>query len=648
MKSIVTGWVPDHPDRNDFTLQSLVEAGDFRIIEALENRENDIIALLNHLIDQSSADDTTRQISEKLKQHYNSMVVLQPAQFVPDASSPASTHTIKTVPHDYLKTFYQLAFPHSRQTLNTLVKAQPAQFQAVIDVVYPLIESATILAAPINRFNSRKKNMVFLIHNLYLPLALSALQHLQLNDIAASALPWAQISQRADFRERYLAFRTFASVTNVSDGGDDGVAMQRLCDEIWQTLQFCYQAVGDFECLQSPEGDHTLLQQDILQFIKNSLYFFDVAITPQIDDKLKELFRQPKLTTRPPTRLASGDVFLLAGQAIDQEATNEKNVVKSTSLQPLIHIPILRSQAAPNTKDSWLRLPSSVDLTPWCSPIENQGTLQACSSHAAIALVEYFHKRSAQGYYEASRLFLYKVTRDLMQVTGNVGTSLRETMKAMVLFGTPPEKYWPYDETRLDTHPGGFCFAYAQNYQALKYFRLDPLKETNKLALLLQIKALLAAGFPCAFGFSLYRSAYLESLKDGDLPLPCADDLNEGGHALVAVGYADDHVVLNADGEPCCPPVEIATDATPNPEDKYFAQGAFLIRNCWGNEWGDHGYGWLPYAYIQQGLTSDWWSLVKAEWLNTAQFGLGSGSQLGDRQTSTDVQTKQVGNSANG
>ena len=247
----------------------------------------------------------------------------------------------------------------------------------------------------------------------------------------------------------------------------------------------------------------------------------------------------------------------------------------------------------------YLCLPEFVDLSHWCSPIRNQESLNSCTACAAIALIEYFQNRNRDQYTNASVLFLYKVARKLMHRQGDVGASIRETMKAMVLFGIPPEEYWPYEPSKIDEEPTGFCYSYAQNYQTIQYFRLDT---PGLLAsdLLAQIKMTLVAGIPSMFGLTIYSSIYEEfNYKRGYIPVPNNKDYVEGGHAVVAVGY-DDHKIIQD------------------------SVGALLIRNSWDIKWGERGYGWLPYDYILQGLTSDWWSLLKAKWFETNNFGLGA------------------------
>ena len=56
---------------------------------------------------------------------------------------------------------------------------------------------------------------------------------------------------------------------------------------------------------------------------------------------------------------------------------------------------------------------TSVSLIKWFSPIENQGSLGSCTANAGVGLVEYFERRAFGKHVDASRLFLYKATRNL-------------------------------------------------------------------------------------------------------------------------------------------------------------------------------------------------------------------------------------------
>ena len=244
----------------------------------------------------------------------------------------------------------------------------------------------------------------------------------------------------------------------------------------------------------------------------------------------------------------------------------------------------------------------TADLRPWCSPIENQGSLGSCTANAGVGMVEYFEKRAFGKYIDASRLFLYKTTRDVLHWTGDTGAFLRSTMGSLVLFGVPPEEYWPYNISSFDVEPSAFCYAFAQNYQAITYYRLDP-PGTTPANLLIAIKNYLNSGLPLMFGFTVY-SSISQAATTGKIPYPAAGESILGGHAIMAVGYDDDLVITNT--TPASPPTT----------------GALLIRNSWGTGWGGPmaGYGWLPYKYVLNGLATDWWSLLKNAWVDSGQF----------------------------
>jgi C1A family cysteine protease len=89
---------------------------------------------------------------------------------------------------------------------------------------------------------------------------------------------------------------------------------------------------------------------------------------------------------------------------------------------------------------------------------------------------------------------------------------------------------------------------------------------------------------PIMYGFDCYESIYKVG-KDGIIPYPKKNEKYVGGHANVFGGYNDNREWL-------------------------------FIKNSWGDKWGDHGWGYLPYDYILNGLANDFWCVSKFEYID--------------------------------
>jgi C1A family cysteine protease len=237
-------------------------------------------------------------------------------------------------------------------------------------------------------------------------------------------------------------------------------------------------------------------------------------------------------------------------------------------------------------------LPESVDWREYCGPVEDQQGLPTSPAHACVALIQQFERRASGRLLQLSRLFVHCTARRQLNVTGKSGVSLRAALKAIVRCGVPPEEFWPYDMTHLDRDPDAFSFSFEREYRALCYLRLDG-RELDGEQILRGLRSFLAAGFPFVFGFPVSTSMG----NDPEIPFPRATDRIRGGLAVTAVGYDDKR--------------RIGSD-----------KGALLVRNSWGSNWGEQGYGWLPYAYIRERLATDIWTILKPSWLKSGEFEL--------------------------
>ena len=219
-----------------------------------------------------------------------------------------------------------------------------------------------------------------------------------------------------------------------------------------------------------------------------------------------------------------------------------------------------------------LQMPSQVDLTKKCSPVENQEKIGSCTANALVGNMEFLEKMTSKVPQNLSRLFIYYNERKAEgTVNSDSGASLRDGIQVLHKAGVCDEKSWPYKTVLLYEAPNPNCYEQALSRRITKYERLSSLDD---------MKDCLASGFPFVFGFRVYSSFESpEVAASGFVNLPASDESFLGGHAVMAVGYDDE-------------------------------ASRFIVRNSWGTRWGKKGYFTIPYDYLTDSkLASDFWTI---------------------------------------
>jgi C1A family cysteine protease len=219
-------------------------------------------------------------------------------------------------------------------------------------------------------------------------------------------------------------------------------------------------------------------------------------------------------------------------------------------------------------------LPTRSDFRSRYPRVWDQKSLGSCTAHAvgaAALYVDIYDKDMS--IVVPSRLFIYYMTRALEGSIGqDVGATIRNSIKAVSRFGYPVEDSWPYETRRFSERPPNEVISSAFRERIGSYERVD--RDLN------HFKEILSQGYPIVLGFSVYDSMYSTRVEmSGRIPVPKKGEKFHGGHAVLACGYDDERQAL-------------------------------IIRNSWGESWGEKGYGYLPYAFIEESkLSADFWTI---------------------------------------
>jgi C1A family cysteine protease len=225
-------------------------------------------------------------------------------------------------------------------------------------------------------------------------------------------------------------------------------------------------------------------------------------------------------------------------------------------------------------------LPPAVDLAvpPLPAPFEpawDQGRIGSCGPNSCAADIVFALLRQQQAPTASmpSRLFLYYNARQLMgTINSDSGVSNRDMLKALARWGWCDESLWPYDPALLATKPRQECYDQAAGRKIGQYLSVPQQID--------QMRSCLASGDPFIFGFTVYESFESDAVaRTGVVPMPGRGESVLGGHDVLIVGYDD-------------------------------AARRFKFRNSWGPQWGQGGYGTIPYEYATSPqLAGDFWTV---------------------------------------
>lgn len=168
--------------------------------------------------------------------------------------------------------------------------------------------------------------------------------------------------------------------------------------------------------------------------------------------------------------------------------------------------------------------------------------------------------------------YLYHFCKQTDGIPDIEGTYLRVAVQLLLQQGTCREEKWPYGLS-YPSNPPESSDEDAERFRIDRFVRLD---DTVSEITLRSMKFWLATYGPLVAGVQVHEGwCKRQAVSKGEISDPAGFERRLGGHAICVVGYDDD--------------------------GRYF-----IFKNSWGEDWGDGGYGYLPYQYVASYCFEAW------------------------------------------
>lgn len=207
-----------------------------------------------------------------------------------------------------------------------------------------------------------------------------------------------------------------------------------------------------------------------------------------------------------------------------------------------------------------LSLPSEFDPRKNLLPIRNQGIQGSCVAESCAALKEVQEKKNVgfEDYFSPQFVYNHRINQ------GGEGMYPRDSMKILYKKGIVAEEDYPYGKIEKPEQISQDVLNKALNYKIQGYAYVNTIQT---------LKAAIYRNGACAFTVPVYNNG-----PTMWKPNPGALNLVMGGHAMTAIGWTKD---------------------------------GFIIRNSWGEKWGDKGYTIFPYS--DWGMQAEVWAVIDDE-----------------------------------
>lgn len=256
-------------------------------------------------------------------------------------------------------------------------------------------------------------------------------------------------------------------------------------------------------------------------------------------------------------------------QLVEGERRTDDVLIGGSVHRKMLHDVVEQPLDDVYTPKEGLKILDAVDLRPLCSPIRDQGNIGACTAFAVTAMYEMIVNASGGEKMDLSERFLFYHS-NMVKGSSKGGSNFSEQLAVMGEHGICEEAIYPYTTTELSYPPSDIASENAQLHRVLRAQQI-PLKSDgsqydNILANHRLLTSALSEGH--AIGFSLKVYDDFGKAPGGFIHLPTPSDDDEPGyHAMVIVGYSE-------------------------------AQKCYIVRNSWGEEFGDGGYCYIAAVYV--------------------------------------------------